>query len=631
MKPASWACCAISVALLLSACGVRVPAPAETTRGEYAIQWFGMDPWPPSPAVVPDDLAWRAVELPYIGERDRGGFGLAGKRASARVWLRVVDVPGTDPPGPRALAYSVYLPTGSAAVLYVDGQRLVATDPTLSNAWQRPVMFQLPYGSDGGHTQHTLVLSFDCSVGLLGCGVPALRVGPLAPVTDYFEWQNFLRIDAPRVGSGAILIVGVFALLFWIRRRHEVEYALFFIASLLWMLRTLHYHLSRYPEPQEWFWWVTVNSLAWLAVTIYMFAFRLHGERQPRIERALIAGAAFATLSGIPFLNYDSWIGQQIQYGVQTLLSVVVTILLSVAAWRRRTREHIAMAVALWVNLCLGVHDWMLENWTIGMQGIFLLPYAAVPLFAAFIYAMARRYRSAISDAEVLNASLEQRLAERQRELDASYAQLRRVEVESARHQERQRLMRDMHDGLGSSLMSSLALAERGEADHEFVLRTLREAVDELKLTIDSLEPIDSDLATLLAALRYRIGPRLKNAGLTVDWDMPDLPKLEWLDAAAALQILRIVQESITNVVKHARASRLQVAAAAVGSEVRVTIADDGVGYDAEALALTPTGRGLRNLRHRATQLGADIEMKSGSTGTVVSLHLPFERRRTPR
>lgn len=223
--------------------------------------------------MVPDDLAWRAVELPYVAERDRG-YGTAGQRAFARVWLRIVDAPGADAPGPRALAYSAYLPSGSDAVLYVDGRRLIATDPTLSNSWHRPVLFPLPYGADGGDGQHMLALSFDCSVGLLGCGVPSLRVGAVRPVTDYLEWQNFLRIDAARVGSAAILIVGTFALLFWIRRRHEVEYALFFCASLLWTVRTLHYHLSHYPQPEDWFWWVTVNSLTWLSVTIYLFAFR---------------------------------------------------------------------------------------------------------------------------------------------------------------------------------------------------------------------------------------------------------------------------------------------------------------------------------------------------------------------
>ena len=114
---------------------------------------------------------------------------------------------------------------------------------------------------------------------------------------------------------------------------------------------------------------------------------------------------------------------------------------------------------------------------------------------------------------------------------------------------------------------------------------------------------------------------------------MPDLPTLPWMDAAAALQILRIVQESITNVIKHARATRLRVATSAGDGHVRVTIADDGVGFDVQAVARVrvPSGRGLRNLRHRAEQLGAGIDMRSDGNGTTMTLLLPIDRRRVPR
>jgi signal transduction histidine kinase len=625
MKRASWACCAISLAAwVLGGCESQ-PDHLEVRRAQYAVQWFDDDAAPASPPRVPQELEWRNVTLPHLGGRERPVEG--GRIAFARVWIRIVH--RAQAVGPHALAYGAFMPAQPSSTLYVDGVRVAATDRTLSNAWHRPVLFQLPH-VEHGRDEQVLVLAFDCAAGYLGCGVPPLHVGALGPVTDFHERQTFLRIDVPLIGSVSILIVGAFALLFWIRRRHEVVYALFFCASLLWTLRTLHYHLSRYPHPEAVFWWVTVNSLPWLSVVVYLFAFRLYGERRPAVERTLIAMATLSTLA-VPMGFMDDWVFEQIRYGIQTLISVGVTVLLSVAAWRRRTREHIAMAAALWICFVFGVHDFMLETTMIDIESIYLLPYAALPLFGAFIYAMARRYRGAIEDTERLNASLEQRLAERTRELDESHARLRRIEVESARHQERQRLMRDMHDGLGSSLMSSLALAERGEADREFVLGTLREAVDELKLTIDSLEPIESDLVTLLANLRYRIGPRLTKAGLTIDWEMPDLPRLPWMDAAAALQILRIVQESITNVIKHARARRIRVAAASDGDHVHVTVADDGVGYDVEALARAPTGRGLRNVRHRAEQIGARIEVESAATGTRVTLSLPIERRRVPR
>lgn len=84
--------------------------------------------------------------------------------------------------------------------------------------------------------------------------------------------------------------------------------------------------------------------------------------------------------------------------------------------------------------------------------------------------------------------------------------------------------MRDMHDGVGSTLVSTLALVERGNSTPEVVASTLREAVDELKLTIDSLDDSDHDLVTLLATLRYRLTPRLERAGLTVDWRVEEVP-----------------------------------------------------------------------------------------------------------
>jgi signal transduction histidine kinase len=106
---------------------------------------------------------------------------------------------------------------------------------------------------------------------------------------------------------------------------------------------------------------------------------------------------------------------------------------------------------------------------------------------------------------------------------------------------------------------------------------------------------------------------------------MSEVPELEWLDASSSLQILRILQESITNVLKHARATRVRIATA-VDSDVTVTIADDGVGFDPARAEAAGGGRGLRNLRHRAAKLGGDVEIQSNGEGTTVMLRLPLVR-----
>lgn len=118
--------------------------------------------------------------------------------------------------------------------------------------------------------------------------------------------------------------------------------------------------------------------------------------------------------------------------------------------------------------------------------------------------------------------------------------------------------MREMHDGVGSSLISALRLVEHGRTPLN-VAQVLKECIDDLKIAIDSLESTDADLLGLLGALRFRLGPRLAGAGITLRWRITELPPLIWLDAQSALHVLRILQEVLTNIVKHSRATEISV------------------------------------------------------------------------
>ncbi len=187
---------------------------------------------------------------------------------------------------------------------------------------------------------------------------------------------------------------------------------------------------------------------------------------------------------------------------------------------------------------------------------------------------------------------------------------------------ERQRVMRDLHDGLGSTLVSSLVALERGSMPASAMVEVLRECVDDSRIVIDSLEPIGHDLVVLLATMRHRLGPRLLAAGLNVRWEVQDLPALPWLGPTQALQVLRIVQETLTNVLKHAHANSVRIATRHTvdgGTErIVIVIEDNGVGFDIHARA---KGRGLRHLESRARQLGATVDIHSEpGKGTSVRL-----------
>jgi len=203
--------------------------------------------------------------------------------------------------------------------------------------------------------------------------------------------------------------------------------------------------------------------------------------------------------------------------------------------------------------------------------------------------------------------------------------QQRLVEVERDRTLllERQRLTRDIHDGLGSALTSALSAAEHGDFNRADMAALLRECIDDLRVVIDSLDPIDHDLVAVLASLRFRLGRRLQAAGVQLDWQMADLPALPWMGPSEALQVMRIIQEVLSNIVKHAAARHVSVSASQAGAEIEVAIVDDGRGFDAAA---APPGRGMRFMAQRAAALHGALRVDSTpGHGTQVRLRLPLQ------
>ena len=237
------------------------------------------------------------------------------------------------------------------------------------------------------------------------------------------------------------------------------------------------------------------------------------------------------------------------------------------------------------------------------------------------------RFIRTLAEVETLNRELEARVAEKSAALEANYSRLAQAEKLQALAEERQRLMRDMHDGVGGQLITALAAIEGGRTAPADVAEIVRECIDDLRLVIDSMEPIDHDVLALLGSLRYRLESRLNAAGIRLTWQVSELPPVPNLSPRNALHILRILQEALTNVLKHAGAGRIVVKTEldASGKGALISVADDGHGFSAD----NPTparsgGRGIENMRRRAEAVGGSLAIRSGLDGTTVTLALPL-------
>ncbi len=247
-----------------------------------------------------------------------------------------------------------------------------------------------------------------------------------------------------------------------------------------------------------------------------------------------------------------------------------------------------------------------------------------VALGSAVAYALVLAYALRVQAA--VQATQKERHAAKDLAAELRRQQQRLIEVENERTLllERERLMHDMHDGLGSTLASWLAAAERGLVQPSEVAGLLRDCIDDLRAVIDSLEPVENDLVALLAMLRFRLGRRLDAAGIELEWSMGDLPPLDWLGPSEALQIMRIVQETLANAVKHSGATQVSIRTDQAGATVRIRVTDNGCGFAPETVH---EGRGLRLLRQRAQQFVGSVDLSSGiGAGTRMSLLLPVQR-----
>jgi signal transduction histidine kinase len=200
-----------------------------------------------------------------------------------------------------------------------------------------------------------------------------------------------------------------------------------------------------------------------------------------------------------------------------------------------------------------------------------------------------------------------------------------RAEVVALREDERRRLRRDLHDGLGPALAAiglKAGLAARevpaespahgllGEINTE-----VKASLGDIRRLVEALRPPALDELGLIGAVRSRAAALAGELAIEVIGNEP----IGSLPAAVETAAYRIVVEAITNAVRHSGGTRCLVSISVVDDALEVSVRDDGRGLDQER---TP-GVGLRSMQERAAEVGGTCAIRSAEDGTVVAARLP--------
>lgn len=580
--------------------------PVAIPEAQYFIESYRQEAVPPRA----DDGRWIPLSLSRPVHNP--------SQALVRVWFRLtfrVDRAGNEP-------WAVMLPrlyTGGRVFLNgVPVGEVESATPETQVSWLRPLYFPLP-AHDLRPGDNTLLVATDSRYPTVGLGAPV--VGPLEAVQPLYQKRLFWEYAMVPVAVWPLLVGGLFMLAIWYMRRQEVLYAMFGLAMLAWGIRSIH-HVWPVVPLDIWPYWRAVfyAGTGYGDVLLCLFVLRIAGFQKAWVERSVLVYAAIGPvamlLMGQSFLRWDT-----IWYAGAMPLNVFAAAMSVRAAWRTRAWDTVALAVALGVGIGAFVWDYAVKAGWLSFSNVYLAHLATPMIMLAMGGVLLARFVDALGKVENMNVELERRVKQREAQLTANHEALRRLEAEQASAAERQRIMQDMHDGLGSQLLSSLAMVERGAAGKEEIAGVLRECIDDMRLVIDALAPGDNDLLAALGSLRFRLEPRLKAAGIALDWRIACPADTLDVEPREGLAVLRILQEAIANVLKHAGANRLTVTISADDHALDIRIADNGRGFAPQAAG---AGRGLAHMRKRADAIGATLEIASAAAGTEIRLHKPL-------
>jgi signal transduction histidine kinase len=202
---------------------------------------------------------------------------------------------------------------------------------------------------------------------------------------------------------------------------------------------------------------------------------------------------------------------------------------------------------------------------------------------------------------------------------------------DEATEEARRHLARELHDSVSQAIyaivLTTHAAQRRAERDPnkarealDAVVELAEAALAEMRALIFELRPEALVDVGLVGALHRQLDGLELRHGLAAERDLPDEPDLPF---ASKQVLLRVVQEALHNVVKHARASRVQVRGWAEGGRLRLRVRDDGVGFDPDASF--PGHLGHTSMRERLAALGGHLRLASApGEGTTVELDVPL-------
>ncbi len=559
---------------------------------------------------------WQPVNLP--------DYWRSQHESANSIWYRAYQQ--VDQPGDQL--WSIYLPavTHNAGV-YINGTWVGQGGEfgdSVSRHHNAPLLFS--FSADhlvkGTNQVDIRVEASSYLQGMLG----TFYLAPQAILKPAYRFKYFIRITIAEWMTAAMYALALMVFAFWLARPQDAIYGLFSLELFFWSTHNLNLFVTEIPVPTILWEAMTMSTLGWTVIVMIFFNHRYVDDGNSTIEKFLKIFAVVGlglfflpTIEDVLVIGYGIWDVFLIVFG-----SYAIIHLLRVYLKRGETDVYWLMVVGLPI-LVFGLHDILVVNHLIDQQQGLIIQYSVIPAVILFSWFLVRRFVESINRAENLAANLEVRVEQKAEELKNQYDALQVLQKQQVLSEERERIMRDMHDGIGGQLLSVLAYLHDYSGDaFDHIRRKVQGSVTDLRFVIDSLDPLHNELSVLLGMLRSHLQDQLDSAGIELEWAVEELPELSEMSPGHSLHLMRIVQEAITNVIKHSSSQKMRIAAAVSdsNSEIVIDVIDFVDGNPKPMEKCRNGGRGIENMKHRAEQIGGNLSVEINEQGCRVRLRL---------
>jgi signal transduction histidine kinase len=555
----------------------------------------------------PTSADWQPFTLP-LGTRLHDSA-----RSDLVYWLRTnIRQPAVD--GRYGLYFYRYT---KVLDLYFNGDYLggdVRKPPWNTAAWNHPLLVEIQSANwRSGNNEVLLRLQTSRLGGVFAGGL----FGDYQQLRALYDKRYFRQVRLNEWLLSFGLLVTALSVLLWFLRRQESLYWQFALVSGCWMLIT--YHMVVYHQPLPDRWWlplVHVGIDGWIySLSLFMVSwFGLQRPRQLQLQRWLLAIAvAWHSLALLPWW----WLVAYVLHSIG-IAFVLVLQYQGIRRIRQQGGQSTVLVLIVFIQLLCYLHDLYAlvltpePDW----QTSYHWSQFAFPLMQAiFLVGLILRFIGALSVAEGMNQLLETRVSSIRQQLEMSYAKTHQAEMLKAAEEERSRIYRDLHDDVGSKLLS---IAHAGRDTRLGGLASA--ALESLRDAVARVNNPATGFHNFLSTLREEMNLRLTSLGLVLHWSQPAELEDWTLSSSQNHHLSRIFRELVSNIIRHSAATEVDFRVEALGDIWCFTLADNGKGMAGGQ----GTGSGLQNLRSRAEELGLAIQWsKSSAGGVLVSVLLP--------